>query len=390
MRVFIQQPVIPNYRVPFFTELSRSCEFEVEVHASVAVPGCPVSLTEGLAFRHVWHACRSIGRRVFWQVRMVIPKGFRSGDVLVFNSNPRFLSHFPLVAQARARGVKVVAWNHLHSAGSKSLFATGRRILTSSVSDLIMLYTDSELETLVGGGFPRCRTAALNNSIDGTPILSACAKMLRSDGHGPRDFIARLRSSDLIPELKRQLGVQGKKVLLFCGRLERKARLDLILRALPSQGKDAVLIVVGEGSMLNAWTQLAARLGVADRVRWLGAEDAEDRLAPWFVIATALVYPGAIGLSAVHALHYGLPVFTHDNPVKHMPEFAYLRDGENSLLYRYGSAAGLSARLQELLALEPTERSRLEQGALRTSWELFPFGSMVERFRNAVLRAAEL
>jgi glycosyltransferase involved in cell wall biosynthesis len=56
---------------------------------------------------------------------------------------------------------------------------------------------------------------------------------------------------------------------LFVGRLVDWKRLDLALQAL-AQIPDAQLEIIGDGAMRPAWTELAATLGIAGRVRWLG------------------------------------------------------------------------------------------------------------------------
>ena len=61
---------------------------------------------------------------------------------------------------------------------------------------------------------------------------------------------------------------------------------------------------------LPALQSIAEELDVEQYVRWLGSIYDEAQLAPWFLTADAFVYPGAIGLSVLHAMGYGLPVVT--------------------------------------------------------------------------------
>ena len=104
---------------------------------------------------------------------------------------------------------------------------------------------------------------------------------------------------------------------VFIGRLVDWKRLDLVLESLVSC-PGASLDVIGDGPMRDSWARTAARLGLADRVNWLGwlpQPDCARRLHG----ATALVLPsvyecgGAVVLEAmacavpVIALNWGGP-----------------------------------------------------------------------------------
>ena len=104
---------------------------------------------------------------------------------------------------------------------------------------------------------------------------------------------------------------------VFIGRLVDWKRLDFVLQALvdcPS----AMLEVIGDGPMRDAWAETARRLGVADRVHWLGWLR-QPECAKHLHGATALVLPsiyecgGAVVLEAmacavpVIALRWGGP-----------------------------------------------------------------------------------
>lgn len=100
--------------------------------------------------------------------------------------------------------------------------------------------------------------------------------------------------------------------LLFFGRLEPRKRPDWALRAFAQvrERADASLVVAGDGSLREAMGELAAQLGVADRVRFLADVDSarRDRL---FASADLLLFPSAregFGFVAAEAHGQGLPV----------------------------------------------------------------------------------
>ena len=65
------------------------------------------------------------------------------------------------------------------------------------------------------------------------------------------------------------------------------------------------------------------------------------------MISDAFLYPGYIGLSLVHALWYGLSVITHDNLLRHAPEFTVLKDKFNSINIKENNHDDLADKLFE-------------------------------------------
>jgi glycosyltransferase involved in cell wall biosynthesis len=103
----------------------------------------------------------------------------------------------------------------------------------------------------------------------------------------------------------------------FAGRLEHLKGADLLLRALGRLGHAAwYLDVVGDGSQRQALTRLAEDLGIAGKVRFLGAM-ARDRALGVIARSDLLVLPSRRkdGWGAVvnEALHFGVPVICTDS-----------------------------------------------------------------------------
>ncbi|MDE1163417.1 MAG: glycosyltransferase family 4 protein [Acidobacteriaceae bacterium] len=96
---------------------------------------------------------------------------------------------------------------------------------------------------------------------------------------------------------------------LFMGRLVDWKALDIALEAL-AQLPEATLDVVGDGAMRSAWEELAATLGLVDRVRFLGWRSQQD-CAALLAQSTALVLPSIYecgGAVVLEAMSVGKPV----------------------------------------------------------------------------------
>ncbi len=115
-------------------------------------------------------------------------------------------------------------------------------------------------------------------------------------------------------DVRRKLGLDAGPVLLYVGRLAASKRVPLLIEALPLI-PDAQAVIVGDtsdvyGAEMRRCQKVAARLGVAERVRFLGQLD-ERALAEIYRAADVLVVPSlheGYCLPALEAMASGLPV----------------------------------------------------------------------------------
>jgi glycosyltransferase involved in cell wall biosynthesis len=113
---------------------------------------------------------------------------------------------------------------------------------------------------------------------------------------------------------RRRLGLEVEgPLLLTVRRLEPRMGIDRLLRALPLLGRDDVtLVVAGTGSLAGDLPGLAAELGLAERVLFVGPVSDDSRLADWYRAADLFVLPTTayegFGMATVEALASGTPV----------------------------------------------------------------------------------
>lgn len=118
---------------------------------------------------------------------------------------------------------------------------------------------------------------------------------------------------------RRDLGLAGKKVLLFVGRFIKNKRIDFLLDAfsvLQERDPDFHLLLVGAGSE----TYLKSR---PKNVSVLGAIADLEELGRIYTVSDVLAFPGAVGLGPLQAFCYDLPAIII-NSSTHGPEVEYL------------------------------------------------------------------
>lgn len=123
---------------------------------------------------------------------------------------------------------------------------------------------------------------------------------------------------------RRAIGLEGRRPLLFAGRLERLKGVEVAIRAfalVAAAHPDAVLVVLGDDSRANGGESEQARLhaiarelSIADRVSFRGPVD-QAELCLYYSAAEVLLMPSyseSFGLVGLEAQACGCPVIAAD------------------------------------------------------------------------------
>ncbi|WP_431872417.1 glycosyltransferase [Nocardiopsis eucommiae] len=256
-------------------------------------------------------------------------------------------SHFPLSRSAlrrgRAEGVPVVLTNHFmpdnlyaharvprpmqHAAGS---LAWRDMVRVAGEADHVTTPTPRAAELLRERGFAR-EIEAISCGID-------------LDRFHPRAG-DRAAARD-------RFGLPERDTVVFVGRLDEEKRIDDTIRALAMivPERDAQLVLAGTGQREAELRAIAARLGVADRVFFLGFVPDEDlpmvyAAADVFAIASVAELQS---IATLEAMSTGLPVVAADAmALPHLVE-----EGRNGFLFPPGDHVRLADRLLSVLGSE--------------------------------------
>jgi glycosyltransferase involved in cell wall biosynthesis len=166
------------------------------------------------------------------------------------------------------------------------------------------------------------------------------------------------------------------------GRISTWKGQDVLIRALadPALADGAIAVVAGdpwqgEELRLDELRALAARLGVADRVHFMGFRpDVENVYGAADVVCVPSTQPDPLPNAALEAAAAGCCVVAADHGG--LPEI--LRDGATGRLVTPGDPAALAAILAELRA-DPAQRERLGAAAAADVRERFAPVRMLDR-----------
>ena len=152
--------------------------------------------------------------------------------------------------------------------------------------------------------------------------------------------------------------------ILFVGRLRRYKGVDWVMRVLPrvrEQVPGARLVVIGDGPFRSELERMAARLGVADAVSFLGFLPRADKVrhmqSAWVVVQPSP--KEGWGLTVVEAGACGTAVVAADSPGLRDS----VRHDQTGLLVPFGNDAALADALTRVLRDDPL-RERLAHGGI--------------------------
>jgi len=160
------------------------------------------------------------------------------------------------------------------------------------------------------------------------------------------------------------------------GRLDAMKGHDVLIRAI-AQIENVSAFILGDGELRQSLTELTQRLGVSDRVQFLGwVDNPRDYLAKCDVFAMPSRSEG-FPLAMVEAMLAARPVIA--TRVGSMPEAVI--EGETGLLIEKNDVAGLAQALQYLRD-RPLERQRLGQQARDKAVGYFTVEAMTDSYEN--------
>jgi len=263
---------------------------------------------------------------------ITVDKLFHAGmpDVLVMYANPRNLDCWRIPKLCRKAGTRVIMWSKIHS---YSRFAAVIKLFKPrffSRFDYAVCYGESSKSELLTYQFPADRIFVANNTIDTRRIFC--------DGE---------RIAARGKELRRQAGLDGKKILLCIGRMDPEKRHMDLLKAWPqisALDKDFVLVIVSGGPLLQTIREKAKEID-AERIIVAGRVPEGDDYA-WISTCDIGIYPGAVGLAINISLAFAKPTIIAD---EYGADSEIIEEGVTGWRFKRGDLGDMSRAVGDVL-----------------------------------------
>ncbi|AJT42770.1 glycosyltransferase [Psychromicrobium lacuslunae] len=178
-----------------------------------------------------------------------------------------------------------------------------------------------------------------------------------------------------------QFAASDRPSVLFAGRLAEEKHVDVLIDAIakvPAELK-ARLEIVGGGEVRPALEAQVARLGIADKVTFLGsASDEELRKA--YIRAAVFVQPGTAELQSLVSLEAASAstplVLANAMALPHL-----IDDEKNGFLFEPGNSTDLAEKITRILSL-PAEQQRAMGAASRAVAERHSIEATLQTFED--------
>jgi glycosyltransferase involved in cell wall biosynthesis len=325
-----------HYRQPVLQELLEKSKHRFLLCAdtkNALLPGVKVwTPQDATSFREC--RCFALRNQLLWQSGLIALALDRSLDAIVYLGDWKWPSTWLSAVIARLRGKRILFWTHGWRGRDRGLVRPIRKLFYR-LADGLLLYGNWAKQVGIDEGFSARDLYVVYNSIAAVPAEDAVVEV-------PVERRRELRSV-LFPE-----SLPETPVVCCAGRLDARRRLDLLLDAASQLGADGHpvnVLLIGDGPERGRLEELARALGLG--VEFIGACYDENRLAEYFSISNVTVTPGDIGLTAMHSMFHGIPVISHSDLERQLPEAEVILPDETGDFYQRGDRADLAKKIRK-------------------------------------------
>jgi glycosyltransferase involved in cell wall biosynthesis len=356
-RVGIVQRVLPKYRAPFFDLLAQHCDGGLGVFAGSARPSEHIPLADKLKVAEwAYSENKHLFSGPFYMcVQSGLSKWIDEGqpNVLIMEANTRYLSTPTAIRRMKERSKPVIGWG-LGAPQPHGLLAQmqmNRRKRFVMQFDAMIAYSQRGAEEYRALGMPEERVYVAPNAVVPRPIGSPPIRYEKPD---------------------------HKLTILYVGRLQKRKRLDSLIRvcaALPREIQPK-LQIVGDGLSNQELRKLARE--IYPQTEFIGSKFGKE-LDQLFDSADLFVLPGTGGLAIQQAMAHGLPIIAAEGDGSQQD----LVQSGNGWLVNPSDDQALKQTLMEALS-DPQRLRRMGERSFQLVQDEFNLETMVEAFLQAI------
>jgi len=348
MKVLLLSNKIFHYRIPVYNYfrnsfLNKGIEFEVladEIQDAEEQVEFPLYLLKRtyLAYRR--------------KIEEIGP------DVIIFFLHLKDTSIIPLYRYCRHRNIRTIFWGHgINLSTPDSKYKQILYDLLHKRSDAIILYSPDQLKYI--NSKAHHKTFIALNTIDFSSFPS-------------------IDSSK--EELRKKYNLNFKTIVLFCGRVTRNKRVDILIDIFTRSSDPSIGLLIVGGGLSDELKEIVDR---HENMMYYGAVYEPIPVNELHKLSDMFCIPGKCGLSINMAMYWSLPVLTTN--VIHAPEIYYLKSGINGFI-----AEDQMALAEEIahLADHPQLLKEFSENAKRIITEEADISNMFNGFLEAVQFAA--
>lgn len=322
----------PHYRFPIYSKLAN--EFDVHFYFGERLRNetiMKIDFSELSGFKKEFKVkFFSTPFAWEWQFGMIKLALNRKYDTYLITPNIIAPSFWIFIILGRFLGKKIYSWEHgITNNNLRPILLKFHKVIHQLTSGSF-IYGERAKKIMIGMGYDENKLHIIYNSLN-------------------YDLNLKFRRGLTDERIYRDHFKNDDPILLFIGRLTKQKKLELLIEAhaiLFNNGLPLNVILIGEGTEKTELAQRVGLYGLEGRYWFFGSLYDEKEIARLLFNATICISPGNVGLTAIHALSYGLPVITNDNYESQMPEYEAIIDNETGLFFKDGDVYALAAKIE--------------------------------------------
>ncbi|MGZ3820122.1 MAG: glycosyltransferase [Mucilaginibacter sp.] len=359
-RVAIVYHYFAHYRLPVLKELVNSKDVDYTFIADTASEdgikvidfNSDISLSD--KFLKVKN---TFFKKFLWQKGLIKTLLTNKFDAVIFLGEDRMVSTWVSIFVLKFSKTKIYHWSH-GIYGREKFYRRWIRVFFMNLADGAFLYNNRAKKLLIDAGIDQNKLHVIYNSLDYKKI-----EEVRLEFSESRRNI--LRQSFNIPD--------GPTV--YCiSRITKSKRIDMLIEAVSQLKEKGIILnayIIGDGPEVANLKDIAEKHQLQGQVSFLGPLYDEKVISEYIMSSDICVCPGAIGLTAIHSLSYGVPVIAHSNYASQGPEFEAIEPGLTGEFFEEGNIGDMVDKIQQVLDRSRLDRPRTIKNCLHVVREFY-------------------
>lgn len=303
-KIALIQCICPHYRVPFFRKLAQQVDLTL-FYGKGEKSSSWQNAKEISGFKHkklftlkFCKKTRGLPVKIIWFPALFYYLWRQRPELVITEGRTNIVNNVFTLLYCRLFSVPLIVWDSGRKM-SKPMNLL-RRIIEPinkyifSHANAVIAYGSVAKDYFLYIGIKEEKIFIAQNTVDVQHHLAAALRYKNDP--------------DRISDMKEQLGMIGKKILLYVGSLEPQKKVDELIYVfgqLKNDIQDLGLLIIGDGSMRSDLEKLVTDNDINDCL-FLG--HITDDIGLYFFLCDVCVIPGRGGLAINQAMAYGKPV----------------------------------------------------------------------------------
>ena len=372
MKIAIVQRLIPHYRIPFFKRVSKSAGIDLTVFTNDTEIPLGSSTRFGFLLRNLPAIPLrfSFGSKTVYMPfspALLLELMYGRYDAVVAEGATNIFNNLFIYPVCRFCGSRFIIWD----AGRRrdSPLTALRRLVTPLFNflvknaDMCIAYGTVAKKFLIHSGVEQDHVIVAPNTIELPP-------------HSENEETSKIQA------LRNELNLNGKKIILFVGSIEKRKKIDNLINAYQRLkaifGDPLELLIIGDGPYLSLLKSWAQQHGYMEGVRFLGR--IIDDVGLYFALCDVFVLPSEGGLSLNQAMAYSKPVIATSADGT---EVDLIKNGWNGYLVEEENIPALATAVEKILK-NPQLQKEMGMRSEEKIRQEFSLEIMVDRFVDSL------